>query len=99
MPLQRSTDFAPRSFASTPPWISALASTMAVVVPSPATSLVCIDTSRTTCAPMFSKRSCSSISEAMLTPSRVTIGVPIGRSIMAFMPLGPSVGSTAAASR
>ena len=41
----------------------------------------------------------SSISEAMLTPSRVIIGVPIGRSIMAFRPLGPSVGSTAAARR
>jgi hypothetical protein len=48
---------------------------------------------------MFSKRSGSSISEAIDTPSRVMIGVRIGRSIMAFMPFGPSVGSTAAASR
>jgi hypothetical protein len=51
-----------------PFWIRPLASTIAVVVPSPATSLVCIETSRTTCAPMFSKRSKSSISLAMVTP-------------------------------
>ena len=74
----------------------ALASTIAVVVPSPATSLVCIETSRATCAPMFSNRLGSSTSAAMLTPSRVISGVPTGRSIIAFRPLGPSVGSTAA---
>jgi hypothetical protein len=61
-------------------------------------SLVCIDTSRTTCAPMFSNRSKSSISDAMDTPSRLISGVPMGRSIIAFMPCGPSVDSTAAAS-
>src|SRR6056297_448884 len=72
---------------------------MAVVVPSPATSLVCIDTSRTTCAPMFSKRSLNSISDAILTPSRLMSGVPTGRSTIALSPFGPSVGSTAAASR
>ena len=98
MPRQRSTGFTPRSSAAMPFWIRPLASTIAVVVPSPATSLVCIETSRTTCAPMFSKRSKSSISLAMVTPSRDTIGVPIGRSTIAFMPRGPRVASTAAAS-
>ena len=67
----------------------ALASTIAVVVPSPATSLVCIETSRTTCAPMFSKRLGSSISAAMLTPSRVIIGVPIGPVDHRVQALGP----------
>ena len=76
----------------------ASASTVAVVVPSPATSLVCFDTSRSTCAPMFSNGHASSISRAMLTPSREIIGVPIGRSMMAFIPFGPSVPRTARAS-
>src|SRR5260370_24868610 len=34
----------------------------------------------------------------MLTPSREMIGVPIGRSMIAFMPFGPSVPRTALAS-
>src|SRR6476661_2143906 len=73
----------------------ASARTVAVVVPSPATSLVCFETSRTICAPMFSNGSSSSISEAIETPSRETIGVPSGRSMTAFMPLGPKVPLTA----
>ena len=47
---------------------------------------------------MFSNGHSSSISLAMLTPSRDTRGVPIGRSMIAFMPLGPSVPRTALAS-
>src|ERR1700741_2230141 len=73
----------------------ASARTVAVVVPSPATSLVCFETSRTICAPMFSNGSSSSISESIETPSRETIGVPSGRSMTAFMPLGPKVPLTA----
>ena len=98
MPATRSTGLVSESSTFSPSWISALARTVAVVVPSPATSLVCLETSRTTWAPMFSNRHGNSTSSAMLTPSRETIGVPIGRSMIAFMPLGPSVPCTASVS-
>ena len=52
------------------------ASTVAVVVPSPATSLVAVATSRTSCAPWFWKTSSTSISRAMVTPSFVIVGAP-----------------------
>ena len=52
------------------------ASTVAVVVPSPAMSLVFEATSRTICAPMFSNLSSSSISLATVTPSLVMRGAP-----------------------
>src|SRR5437667_987070 len=52
----------------------ARASTLAVVVPSPATSEVFEATSFTICAPMFSNLSASSISFATVTPSLVTVG-------------------------
>ncbi len=52
------------------------ASTVAVVVPSPALSEVREATSRTICAPMFSKRGSTSISLATVTPSLVTVGDP-----------------------
>ena len=52
------------------------ASTVAVVVPSPATSEVLEATSLTICAPMFSNLSSSSISLATVTPSLVTVGAP-----------------------
>ena len=52
----------------------ASASTVAVVVPSPATSLVLLATSRTIWAPMFSNGSSSSISLATVTPSLVMVG-------------------------
>ena len=59
------------------PWRTiAWASTVAVVVPSPATSLVAVATSRTSCAPWFSKTSSTSISRAMVTPSFVIVGAP-----------------------
>ena len=54
----------------------ACASTVAVVVPSPALSLVFEATSRTICAPMFSSLGPSSISLATVTPSLVTTGAP-----------------------
>ena len=52
------------------------ASTVAVVVPSPATSEVLDATSFTICAPMFSNLSLSSISFATETPSLVIVGAP-----------------------
>ncbi len=59
------------------PWRTiAWASTVAVVVPSPATSLVAVATSRTSWAPWFSKTSSTSISRAMVTPSFVIVGAP-----------------------
>jgi hypothetical protein len=77
----------------------AWASTVAVVVPSPATSLVFDATSRTIWAPMFSRGSLSSISLATVTPSLVMIGDPNFLSRTTFRPLGPRVTFTASASR
>src|SRR5438105_11936323 len=71
------------------------ARTVAVVVPSPATSLVLVATSRTICAPMFWKRSARSISLATVTPSLVTVGAPQDFSRTTLRPLGPSVTATA----
>src|SRR5271165_3646478 len=76
----------------------ACASTVAVVVPSPATSEVLEATSRTIWAPMFSSASFSSISLATVTPSLVMTGAPNFFSITAFRPLGPRVIFTASAS-
>ena len=68
---------------------------VAVVVPSPALSLVLLATSRTIWAPMFSKGSSSSISLATVTPSLVTVGEPYFLSRTTLRPLGPSVAVTA----
>ena len=62
------------------------ASTVAVVVPSPATSEVLLATSFTICAPMFSNSSSSSISLATVTPSLVTLGAPKDLSRTTFRP-------------
>src|SRR4030095_15890423 len=75
----------------------ACASTVAVVVPSPAMSEVLEATSRTICAPMFSRPSCNSISFATVTPSLVMVGAPNLLSITTLRPLGPSVTLTASA--
>src|SRR5574342_73707 len=75
------------------------ASTVAVVVPSPATSEVLEATSRTIWAPMFSRGSLSSISLATVTPSLVIRGEPNFLSRTTLRPLGPSVTFTASASR
>src|SRR6516162_2527741 len=75
----------------------ASASTVAVVVPSPATSDVLDATSRTICAPMFWYGSSSSISLATLTPSFVTVGEPHFLSRTTLRPRGPSVTFTALA--
>ncbi len=68
---------------------------VAVVVPSPATSLVLLAASLTSLAPMFSHLSWSSISSATVTPSLVMVGAPHPLSITAFLPLGPRVAFTA----
>jgi hypothetical protein len=68
------------------------------VVPSPATSEVFEATSRTICAPMFSRLSLSSISLATVTPSLVMVGEPNFLSRTTLRPLGPSVILTASAS-
>ncbi len=76
----------------------ACASTVAVVVPSPAMSLVLVATSLTICAPMFSYLSRSSISFATVTPSFVMTGEPNFLPMTTFRPFGPSVTRTAFAS-
>src|SRR5258707_11972533 len=75
----------------------ACASTVAVVVPSPARSEVLVATSFTIWAPMFSISSSSSTSFATVTPSLVTVGLPNFLSMTTFRPLGPSVTFTASA--
>src|ERR1700730_5328964 len=97
MPRFNDIGLAPAATVRTPSRKMAWASTVAVVVPSPATSEVLEATSLTICAPMFSSGSCSSISFATVTPSLVMIGAPNFFSITAFRPLGPSVIFTASA--
>src|SRR6185369_13307531 len=75
----------------------AWARTVAVVVPSPATSEVLEATSLTSWAPMFSNLSSSSISLATVTPSLVMSGEPNDLSMMTLRPLGPRVTFTASA--
>ena len=55
-----------------------LASRVAVVVPSPATSLVVLATCRTSCAPRFSNLSENSTDFATVTPSLVILGGTVG---------------------
>src|SRR6267378_751913 len=97
MPRLRAVGLAPAATVFTPSRKMAWARTVAVVVPSPATSLVLLATSRTICAPMFSRGSRSSISLATVTPSLVMMGAPNFFSITALRPLGPRVIFTASA--
>ena len=95
--------FSPRGLAPAvtlrmPSRTRAWASTVAVVVPSPAMSLVLVATSFTSWAPMFSNGSSSSISRAMDTPSLVMVGAPNFLSRTTLRPLGPKVTLTASAS-
>src|SRR6266511_1248058 len=73
------------------------ASTVAVVVPSPAMSLVLVAASLRSWAPMFSNGSGSSISLATVTPSWLTVGAPYFLSSATLRPLGPNVVLTASA--
>ena len=97
MPRLRSIGFMPAATDLAPSLTMACASTVAVVVPSPAVSLVFWATSRTICAPMFSNLSSSSISLATVTPSLVMRGAPKLLSSTTLRPLGPSVTCTALA--
>ena len=98
MPRFRSIGFMPAATYFMPSVTIDCASTVAVVVPSPATSEVLDATSCTICAPMFSNRSLSSISFATETPSLVIVGAPKLRSSTTLRPLGPRVTLTALAS-
>src|ERR1700687_4491335 len=86
---------APAATLRRPPLTSACASTVAVVVPSPATSLVLVATDLTSCAPRFSNGSSRSISRAMVTPSLVTVGPPYALASTTLRPRGPRVTFTA----
>jgi len=98
MPRRRSIGLRPAATDLQPSEKMARASTVAVVVPSPATSFVLDATWRTSCAPMFMKRSLNSIDLATVTPSLVIFGAPKDWSSSALRPLGPSVTCTASAS-
>src|SRR6266511_4393282 len=98
IPRFRSIGFIPAATALAPSRTIACASTVAVVVPSPASSEVFEATSRSICAPMFSNLSESSISLATVTPSLVMRGAPKLFSRTTLRPFGPSVTFTAFAS-
>src|SRR5215470_4574440 len=97
MPRFKSIGFMPAATDLPPSRTIACASTVAVVVPSPAVSLVLDATSRSICAPMFSNLSSSSISLATVTPSLVMRGAPKLFSMTTLRPFGPSVTRTALA--
>ncbi len=90
--------FAPAATLRRPSRTMAQARTVAVVVPSPATSSVFLATSLTSSAPILSKGSSSSISLAIDTPSLVMVGAPHFLSSTTLRPLGPRVTRTASAS-
>ena len=98
MPRFSSIGLAPAATFRMPFLTMARARTVAVVVPSPATSLVLVATSLASWAPMFSHGSSSSISLAMVTPSLVMVGAPHFLSRTTLRPLGPRVMATASAS-
>ncbi len=98
MPFLMSIGLAPAATFFRPSVTIICASTVAVVVPSPATSLVLVAASFSNWAPMFSNGSSSSISLATVTPSWVMVGAPHFLSNATLRPLGPSVTLTALAS-
>src|SRR5678816_3645135 len=98
MPRCNAIGFAPATTIRKPSRKIAWARTVAVVVPSPATSEVFEATSLTICAPTFSSLSASSISFATVTPSLVIVGEPNFLSSTTLRPRGPSVTFTASAS-
>ena len=98
IPLPIAIGLEPAATLRSPSRMRAWASTVAVVVPSPATSLVLVATLLTSCAPRFANGSASSISRAMETPSLVTVGPPNALASTTWRPLGPSVTLTVSAS-
>ena len=97
IPLLIAIGSPPAATFFTPSLIILCAKTVAVVVPSPATSFVLIETSFTSPAPIFSNGSSSSISFAIVTPSFVINGAPNFLSNTTFLPFGPSVTFTVSA--
>src|SRR5579859_1015284 len=97
MPRLISIGFEPAARLFRPSVTIACASTVEVVVPSPAMSLVLVAASFSSWAPMFSYGSSSSISLATVTPSWVMVGAPYFLSMATLRPLGPSVVPTALA--
>src|SRR6516164_3017815 len=97
IPRFRSIGFMPAATDFAPSRTMAAASTVAVVVPSPAASAAFDATSRTIWAPMFSNLSWSSISLATATPSLVMRGAPNDLSSTTLRPFGPRVTLTALA--
>src|SRR5438067_9871307 len=91
IPILSCIGFAPAVTLREPSLIMVWARIVAVVVPSPATSLVLVATSRSSCAPVFSMASLSSISRTIVTPSLVTVGAPNFFSRTTLRPFGPSV--------
>src|SRR3712207_2858550 len=98
MPAPNAVGLAPAATLRMPSCTRAWASTVAVVVPSPATSLVLVATFLASWAPRFSYGSSSSTSRAMVTPSLVMVGAPNFLSRTTLRPRGPSVTLTASAS-
>ena len=97
IPRLMSIGLAPAATFFRPTLMMACASTVAVVVPSPASSPVLEATSLTSCAPMFWNGSSSSTSRATLTPSLVIWGAPNFLSMITLRPFGPRVTFTASA--
>src|ERR1700730_8415528 len=95
MPCCSDIGFAPAATFLMPSRNIAWARTVAVVVPSPAVSLVLTATSRNICAPRFSYLSFRSISLATVTPSLVTTGEPYFLPSTTLRPFGPRVTRTA----
>mmetsp|Transcript_45887 Transcript_45887/g.129833 ORF Transcript_45887/g.129833 Transcript_45887/m.129833 type:complete len:244 (+) Transcript_45887:1230-1961(+) len=100
MPRLMSMGFMPAATALQPSRKMARARTVAVVVPSPATSLVLLATVFTSCAPTFTiGTALKSMALATVTPSFVTFGAPKDCSMTTFRPFGPMVTATASARR
>ena len=95
IPRRTAEGLLPAAIFRSPSLKIARARTVAVVVPSPARSLVFWATSTTSLAPMFSNRSSNSISLATVTPSLVTVGPPKLLSMITLRPVGPIVTATA----
>ena len=76
IPSRRSIGFIPAATARTPSANMCRASTVAVVVPSPASSFVFDATPFTSCAPTFIRWSVNSMCRATVTPSFVIFGAP-----------------------
>ena len=98
IPRLRLIGFAPAATLRRPSRTMLQANTVAVVVPSPATSSVFLATSLTSSAPMRSYGSSRSISLAIETPSLVIVGAPHFLSSTTLRPFGPRVTRTASAS-